>query len=206
VRRPGRQDGFTLVEMLVTILIFGIVAISITGATMVGFRSDRETNYRAQAIAAGRTALERIDRDIRAADPLVSVSATTLVLDEDTSTAQNITRTVTYQLVNGKITVNEVDTSPAGCLDNLPTNCTTTTTLPQTVLLTSVVNTTATQPVFVLDTTATTVMQGGQPLVLNGSNVTLKGETVTVKLMIQPSTINAPVTVTDNGTNLRNAG
>jgi prepilin-type N-terminal cleavage/methylation domain-containing protein len=203
MRRRGSQDGFTLVEMLVTILIFGIVAIAITGATIVGFHTDEKTNYRNQAIASGRTALERLDRDIRDADPLVSVSPTTMVLKEQTSAAQNMTRQVTYQLVNGKITVNEIDTTPAGCI----TGCTTTT-LPQTTLLANVVNNTsiAAQAVFTLDTAATTVTQGGQPLVLNGANVTLEDETVTVDLMIQPSNLAAPVSVTDNGTNVRNAG
>lgn len=46
LRAPRRDDGFTLIELVVSIAILGVVMVAITGAMVVGMRSDKETDTR----------------------------------------------------------------------------------------------------------------------------------------------------------------
>lgn len=169
--------GYTLTEMLVVIVMFAIVGAAITGAVVTGLQHQNSLQDRSNAIATARTALERIDRDVSSADPLVSYSASQLVVTEVPDLAvPTATREITYSVVvvgsTQDLVADETDTSSTGVV----------TTVPRRVLVTHVVNTTAT-PVFSYDTT---------------------NATVTVQLLVQPPSLAAPVRISDSGTTVRN--
>ena len=63
--------GFTVVELLVVMVILGIVGGVVGSAIVSGFRSSRATTARTVALHELEVALQRMTRDLRAADPLV---------------------------------------------------------------------------------------------------------------------------------------
>lgn len=80
-RLGSEEDGFTLVELLVVMLMIGVVGgIVVTGVTR-GMRTTTETQNRVEALTATQTAIERASREMRAADPVRSVTDDHLTLD-----------------------------------------------------------------------------------------------------------------------------
>lgn len=80
MRAPGRrgpvehEGGFTLVELLVSMVIFSIVAtVAFAGLNSLTTASSGASD-RALAIADTRTALEQLVRDLRAANPIDAVT------------------------------------------------------------------------------------------------------------------------------------
>jgi prepilin-type N-terminal cleavage/methylation domain-containing protein len=63
--------GFTVVELLVVMVLLGIVGGVVGSAIVSGFRSSRATTARTVALHELEIALQRMTRDLRAADPLV---------------------------------------------------------------------------------------------------------------------------------------
>ena len=59
--------GFTLVEMLVTLLIFSVVAVTLTLVIMSSARSKQRTSQRIESEQGARAALDLMSRDIRTA-------------------------------------------------------------------------------------------------------------------------------------------
>ncbi|MGN6473610.1 MAG: type IV pilus modification PilV family protein [Mycobacteriales bacterium] len=197
-RRRLNDRGFTMAETLVSIIVFGLVAVAVTEASISGLNHQRSLQNREDALAQARTALQRVDRDIRSADyPVWSVSATSLVLAEKQPT---VTRRMTYSVVGADLTVDERDYWTSGSVTNAPTR----------TLLKNLVNT-GTSPVFsfapytgygapsgIYVNTATCAMTGGT---IDTGCV----GTITVALSVRPEYLHEPVSVTDNGTELRNA-
>jgi len=70
VSAPRADDGFTLTEVLITTLLMGIVTIilltTMTSLTTLAAR----TEARSTTLSSTRTALERVSRDLRAANPV----------------------------------------------------------------------------------------------------------------------------------------
>lgn len=64
------ESGFTLVELLVVLVIMGVVGGVVTSAIMTSMRSASATSARIQATQELEIAMQRMTRDIRAADPL----------------------------------------------------------------------------------------------------------------------------------------
>jgi prepilin-type N-terminal cleavage/methylation domain-containing protein len=80
-RRPCGDAGFTLVELLITMVILGIVgAMTVTIVTNT-LQTTRAAQERSITITQAQTALERLARDIRTADPLVVAAANDMTLD-----------------------------------------------------------------------------------------------------------------------------
>lgn len=80
-RLGSEEDGFTLVEVLVVMLIIGVVGgIVVTGITR-GMRTTTAAQNRVEALTATQTAIERASREMRAADPVRSVTDDRLTLD-----------------------------------------------------------------------------------------------------------------------------
>jgi hypothetical protein len=151
---------------------------------------------RDDALAQLRTALQRIDRDIRSTYPLLSASSTRLVLQEVDAT---VTKTVTFEVTGSTLTWGQTNLSPNG----------TTTTIPTRVLLDDLVDT-ATRPVFSFAPTPDYTAPSGTGV--NPTTCELDGAidigcvgTITVRLSVQPPYLKAAVTMSDNGTQLRNA-
>lgn len=94
---PADQGGFTLVELVVAIGLSAIVGGVLATAIVGSFHRQSEMDARARSINTVRQAFERTMRDIRAADPLLSVADNQLVLQE--TNAAGVVRTLTFSLV-----------------------------------------------------------------------------------------------------------
>lgn len=81
VRRLTDDQGLTLVELLVVMLILGVVGTVTTAGVVSGLRTTSEVQNRADAQAVVRTGVERLSRDLRMADPLRHATSTEVRLD-----------------------------------------------------------------------------------------------------------------------------
>jgi prepilin-type N-terminal cleavage/methylation domain-containing protein len=70
-----RSDGFTLVEVLVTIALFGIVAMGLAGGFIMQIRSNTQSALRVQAIAAAQQVLDRLRTEDPSTFPATGSSA-----------------------------------------------------------------------------------------------------------------------------------
>jgi prepilin-type N-terminal cleavage/methylation domain-containing protein len=63
--RPEDEAGFTLVELLVTMLVMGIVATSVMAVALRTFTTTATITDRRDVLADGRTALDRLSKELR---------------------------------------------------------------------------------------------------------------------------------------------
>ena len=68
--RRASQDGFTLVELLVVMLLVGIVGSFVTVSLVNGMGVARSTSQRATALHDVERALQVVGRELRIADPI----------------------------------------------------------------------------------------------------------------------------------------
>ena len=73
--------GFTLVELLVSIVILGVVSAIVSVAIISSLRTSRVAEANVLSATEARIVLERTSLDIRTADPLVAASANSITLD-----------------------------------------------------------------------------------------------------------------------------
>jgi prepilin-type N-terminal cleavage/methylation domain-containing protein len=193
----GADSGYTLSEMLVVLVLLGIVGAIVTTASVTGLHHEGDLQDRTDATSQARTALERVDRDIRSTYPLLAASPTQIVLQEVQPT---VTKTVTYAVSGSQLTVSTTSTPSGGG----------TATSSSSVLLRNLVNTAAT-PVFTVTPYSGYVAPSGSGV--NASTCAMTATsydpgcvgTITVHVMVQPPTVSGPVSVSDSGTELRNA-
>jgi len=82
LRRPSSDDaGYTLVEMLVVVIILGVVSAVVGAAIISSLRVQQVTESNVTSMAAARTAVERMSRDIRTANPLRTAQANLISFD-----------------------------------------------------------------------------------------------------------------------------
>ena len=196
--RRATDQGFTLTELLVVTVLFAIVGAIVTTVSVTGLHHQTEVENRGDAVAQARTALERVDRDIRSAYPLLAASGSQLVLREVLSSA---TRTVTYTASNGQLVMNQSDVPTSGGATRTTRN----------VLLRNLVATDS-NPIFSFSPIPGYVAPAGSGV--NASTCAMSGGTsvdpgcvgtITVHVQVQPPSLPAPVSISDNGTELRNA-
>lgn len=72
--RDRQESGATLVELLVVMLIFGVVGSVVLSSTIAGLQNAAATNARIDALQELELAMQRVTRDLRAADPLELVT------------------------------------------------------------------------------------------------------------------------------------
>jgi Tfp pilus assembly protein PilV len=70
------EDGLTLVEMLVSITLMGIICTAIIGVTFTAFRSYNESKNSTQEIQQVRLAMEYIVRELRVAQSATPAGST----------------------------------------------------------------------------------------------------------------------------------
>ncbi|MFA9445650.1 type II secretion system protein J [Egicoccus sp. AB-alg6-2] len=68
--KRSSEQGFTLVELLVSMVLLGVVGSVVVSAIVTGMQSARTTTARTMAIHELEVALQRVGRELRAADPL----------------------------------------------------------------------------------------------------------------------------------------
>ncbi len=66
-RRLGSEAGYTLMELLVTMVILGIVLASITGLFSSGLRAETDVAFRAQSQSQARNALSYLRQEVHCA-------------------------------------------------------------------------------------------------------------------------------------------
>jgi len=69
--RPDPDKGLTLLELIVSITIIGIIVLIITGAMQIGFRSIESGENRIESLERLRSSLNIIDAQIQSEFPLV---------------------------------------------------------------------------------------------------------------------------------------
>jgi prepilin-type N-terminal cleavage/methylation domain-containing protein len=95
---PGhRQKGFVLIELLISIAIFGVISVSFLSALIAGYHGVIVAHDQTMAESLTRTTFE----DVSDADfPVASYQKTVLKYDVIVQ-AENITDLDTYQVVEG---------------------------------------------------------------------------------------------------------
>jgi uncharacterized protein (TIGR02599 family) len=100
-RRDQRrgEDGFTVVELLVTTAILAVVMAFVTGTVVSALRTQRRQTAQVAALNDAKLAFERVTRDIRGADPLQEAAPDriSLAVRQEDSTV----RTVSYERAAG---------------------------------------------------------------------------------------------------------
>ncbi len=80
--RPTIESGFTLIELVITIVVVGIIAGVLFPVIYYGAESYRQQVARTELMSRGRLALERMSREIRQAVPNTTRTGTTAVADD----------------------------------------------------------------------------------------------------------------------------
>ena len=113
IRREARDRGFTLTEMLVTIMVFSLVTGSITAVVVTTMKHQNSLSDRASAIASVRNAIEQVDRSVRSANPLCYATGTEITMLETNpkSGVSNATIIVDYTLSGSSLIYTQYSTT-----------------------------------------------------------------------------------------------
>lgn len=71
----GREDGFTLMELLVAMVVLGVVGAAAVSALGQGVRSGARGQARGDALMDLQLVAQRMSREIRAANPILTAEA-----------------------------------------------------------------------------------------------------------------------------------
>lgn len=103
-----RDRGLTLIELLVTMLLLGVVSTLVVTAVVQSVRVLTQTQDEGTGLNDAKTVLDRVARDIRqarsvsctpsAADPDICFKRLTLWIDSDSSYTQEVDELVTWEL------------------------------------------------------------------------------------------------------------
>jgi prepilin-type N-terminal cleavage/methylation domain-containing protein len=142
-RSDQRDTGMTLIELVVAMTIMGVVGAVVCAGVLSAMQDQRRAQSRLDAITTTQRALERVTKDLRAADPLVAADArsvTTLVYHGTSCQQRRYYVDATNRLVQevAKYPASTTCANRTGALGAASSR----------VLVTKVVNTAA-QPVFV---------------------------------------------------------
>lgn len=84
----SNDNGFSLIELMVVVLLVGVLGGITTTVVVNGFHRQATLEGRAVAIEHTRTALQRVLRDLREADPLLALTSTSAAMEITTSSGQ----------------------------------------------------------------------------------------------------------------------
>jgi prepilin-type N-terminal cleavage/methylation domain-containing protein len=83
IHRTGHGDdeaGLTLIELLVTMIIMGVISAVVTAGIVTSLTDQRRERTRLDAVSGSQQVLERVTKDLRAADPLVAADASSVTV------------------------------------------------------------------------------------------------------------------------------
>jgi prepilin-type N-terminal cleavage/methylation domain-containing protein len=142
------EGGFTLVELLVVLVLMGVVGGVVTSAITTGLRSASATTTRTLALHDIEVALQRVGRDLRAADPLYLTSGSDYTTELGAEYVRdrhvNVVRFATEVGADGIQRL--VQTTTLFDLDDVAAGSPTPISAPQRVLVTDIDN--GLQPIF----------------------------------------------------------
>lgn len=82
LRKPSDQSGFTLVEMLITVVLTSIVGAIVTSVMINSMRTAQWQQEETRALGQAKVAMERMTRDVRGANSLTATTPRTVSLVE----------------------------------------------------------------------------------------------------------------------------
>jgi prepilin-type N-terminal cleavage/methylation domain-containing protein len=79
--RPDRSEaGLTLIELLVTMIIMGVISAVVTAGIITSLTDQRRERTRLDAVSSSQVVLERVSKDLRAANPLVAGDSSSVTM------------------------------------------------------------------------------------------------------------------------------
>jgi prepilin-type N-terminal cleavage/methylation domain-containing protein len=79
-RARDDEAGLTLIELLVTMIIMGVISAVVTAGIITSLTDQRRERTRLDAVSGSQRVLERVTKDLRAANPLVAGDATSVTM------------------------------------------------------------------------------------------------------------------------------
>jgi prepilin-type N-terminal cleavage/methylation domain-containing protein len=81
MRHQGAQDqGLTLIELLVTMIIMSVISGVVTVGIVTSLQDQRRERTRLDALSSGQRVVERVSKDVRAANPLVAADSSSVTM------------------------------------------------------------------------------------------------------------------------------
>jgi prepilin-type N-terminal cleavage/methylation domain-containing protein len=74
------EAGLTLIELLVTMIIMGVISAVVTAGIVTSLTDQRRERTRLDAVSSSQRVLERVSKDLRAANPLVAGDASSVTV------------------------------------------------------------------------------------------------------------------------------
>jgi type II secretory pathway pseudopilin PulG len=111
--RAARRDdaGYSLIELLAVMFMVGIIGTVVGMAIILGLRSTRQQQNRSTVVSQVQTALDRMERDLRTADPLQTATATSISMTVNRLAGCLVK---TYSLNTGTGTLTEAQSNCSG--------------------------------------------------------------------------------------------
>ncbi len=107
-----RQEGFTLVELMVTVAIMGVVATAVTSVAINAFNTTTTITNRRDVFNDGRIALDRLSKQLRQGESIDQVASTASSVTFSTY-IDGVAKTVVWR-VNGSASPYELQESRDG--------------------------------------------------------------------------------------------
>ena len=114
-QRLNAEDGLSLVELLIIMLLLGLIGSTVTTSLVRGMKATSATQSRFDALADLQKSVDRMTRNLRAADPLLFTSSTAqravVEVYRDETFTQKLRYTYTYCSTQQRIHV-KTETNP----------------------------------------------------------------------------------------------
>ena len=103
IRTYKRKNGFTLIELVISVMLFSILATFVALAFLAGLRSWNSSSNRAQIRQSGSFALEIMTRDLSQANSFTIAQADQVKFDADIDN-DGSDETITYDINGTELT------------------------------------------------------------------------------------------------------